>query len=244
MATMEEMNNWNYAKTWKFFSENAFNRFIPETEQYIRSLKVCVTEDLREEKDAKLKILNALKKKTLILIDGSSLNGKTTFANRLSKHIQANIVDIDLICKDWIEEHLEKTTNLIERFYLLGNVDKLTDVYILENLEKIIKEKSKNGNVILVGSYMEIIYRCIIAKTIGQYFEQVVSIYCCAKSFKDVMMMKKKRDEEFGVYKEIDDEILNAYNYSKRLLQDGGILLGFGMTASFITDTSVSDMFV
>ena len=157
MAKIEEMNKWSYAKTWKFFSENAVNRLIPEAELYVRNMTLCPTEDLREDKGARKKILASLKKKSLILIDGSSLNGKTTFANRLSKHIETSIVDIDLICKDWMEQRLDKITNPIERFSLLMNMDRLTDVYILENLEKIIKDMKRkfSMNTIIQRDYFK-----------------------------------------------------------------------------------------
>lgn len=45
---------------------------------------------------------------------------------------------------------------------------------------------------------MEVIYRTIIARTLGKYFEQTISIYCCAKKFKDVIRMKESREKEFG----------------------------------------------
>lgn len=243
MANIEEMNKWSYLEAWKFFTKNAFNRFIPETELYLRSLNFCVTKDIRDDKNADKIILESLNKKSLILIDGCSLNGKTTLGKRLSNHIQASIVDIDLICKEWIEQYLVKSTNPIDKFSFINEMDKLTDVYILENLEKIIKEKSQKGNVILVGCYMELIYRSIIVKTLGKYFDQVVSIYCCAKSFNEIIKMKKKRDIEFGFSGETDEEILNQYIYSKNLLEYEGIMLGLGMGASFITDNSVSDIF-
>lgn len=246
MAKIEEMLKWNYAKAWKFFTENAFRRMIPETELYMRSMQVCLTEDLRGKEDARQKILNSLEIKgnSLILIDGSSLNGKSTFANRLAKQINASIVDIDMICKEWIEEQQAKITNPIQNFSFLMNMDRLTDVYILENLERIIREKSQKGNVILVGAYMELIYRGIIARTLGKYFQQVISLYCCARTFKDVKAMKDQRDKEFGYSTETYDQAKAQYDYSKRLIQGDGIMLGFGMAASFITDNSVSDMFV
>ena len=129
MTKIEEMNKWNYSKTWSFFTENAVNRFIPESELYLRSLKLCPTKDIREDKDAKKIILESLKKKSLILIDGSSLNGKTTFATRLSNQTKASIVDIDLICKEWIEQYLLKNPNSIDKFSFMMKMDKLTDIY-------------------------------------------------------------------------------------------------------------------
>lgn len=244
MANIEEMVKWNYARAWKFFNENAFGRLIPETVLYIGSLSLCQTEDVRGHYDAREKILNSLKGKTLVLIDGASLNGKTTFAKRLGKRTNANVVDIDLLCKNWLEAESAKITNPVQNFSFMMNMDRLTDLYILENLERIVREKSKNGSVILVGSYMEVIYRSIIARTLGKYFQQVVSIYCCARTSKEVKNMKEKRDKEFGFSAETDAQVLELYNYSKRLLEKNGVALGIGMTASFIADNSVSDMFV
>lgn len=244
MAKIGEMMNWNYAKAWKFFTENAFGRMIPETELYLRSLTPCLAEDIRGHSEAREKILTALSKgKTLILIDGASMNGKTTLSKRLAKMTGASVVDIDLLCKDWIEKEHAKIANPIQQFAFMMNMDRLTDVYILENLERIVREKAKKGSVILVGCYMEVIYRAIIAKTLGKYFQQTVSIYCCARSFKEVKAMKTSREKEFGYSAETDEQVLNQYNYSKRLLAGEGVMLGFGMASSFIADNSVSDMF-
>lgn len=243
MATIDEMDKWNYAKAWKFFTENACNRLIPESKLYVRNMNSCQTIDIRNDKDAREKILASIKCKTLILMDGSSLNGKSTFAERLAHIVGATIVDIDIICKNWIEEQHAKITDPMKRMLFLMDMDKNTDIYILQNLEHIIKDKS-NGNVILVGSYMEVIYRTIIAKTLGKYFDQVVSIYCCAKNFRDIKMMHKKRVAQFGFELESEEELISEYDYSKRLLNYNGIMLGFGMAASFIADISVSDMFV
>ncbi len=243
MATIAEMNKWNYAKAWKFFTENACNRLIPESKLYVRSMDLCQTIDIRNDKDAREKILASIKCKTLILIDGATLNGKSTFAERLAHIIGATIVDIDIICKDWIEEQHAKITDPMQKMLFLMDMDKNTDIYILQNLERIIKDKS-NGNVILVGSYMEVIYRTIIAKTLGKYFDQVVSIYCCAQNFTDIKMMHKKRVAQFGFELESEEELISEYNYSKTLLDYNGIMLGVGMAASFIADISVSDMFV
>lgn len=244
MAKNGEMMNWNYAKAWKFFTANALGRMIPETELYLRSLTSCLAEDIRGDSEARKKILSALnKEKTLILIDGASMNGKTTLSKRLAKTIGASVVDIDLLCKDWIEKEQAKITNPFQQFTLMMNMERLTDVYILENLERIVREKAKKGSVILVGCYMEVIYRAIIARTLGKYFQQTVSIYCCSRSFKDVKAMKTNREKEFGYSVETDEEVMEQYNYSKRLLDDKGVMLGFGMAASFVSDNSVSDMF-
>lgn len=247
MPKLEEMSKWNYAKAWKFFTENAFNCCIPETQTYLASTTLCRTQDLRftpYNERARETILESLQKKTLVLIDGATLNGKSTLSERISSHIKGNIVDIDLICAAWVEEQLSQFVNPVWRMSFIMNINRLTDDYILSNLEKIVQEKSRKGTVILVGSYMEVIYRGIISKTLGKYFDQVVSIYCVAKTFSEVKRMKQKRDREFAISAITDEQVLNQYNYSKRLLKDNGIMLGIGMNHSFITDNSVSDLFL
>lgn len=243
MFNIEEMNKWNYYKAWEFFTNNAFNRYIPETELYVRSLKFGKTIDLRDDKDARKKILESIKPKTLILFDGGTLNGKTTFAERLARNIGAQVVDIDIICKKWLDQKIEKL-NDFERYLFALKVDELTSIYILKNLENIIKAKS-NNSVILVGSYMEVIYRSIIVKTLGKYFSQAVSIYCCSKTFKEVEMMLRMREKDYGVViPDMKAKALEEYNYSKRLLASDGLMLSLGMEASFIADITVSNMFV
>ena len=178
----------------------------------------------------------------MILIDGSSLNGKTTFSERLAQSIGAQVVDIDIICKNWIDNQM-KNKNDIERYLFALKTDELTDLYILKNLEDIIKKKS-NNSVILLGMYMEVIYRSIIVNTLGKYFNQVVSIYFCSKTFKEVEMMLKMRQKEYGFIPNEKDIVFHEYNYSKRLLMSDGLMLSIGMDASFIADITVSNMFV
>jgi len=244
MKTIEEINKWSYKEAWQFFNENAINRYVPELKLYFQSLeKNCKTIDLRDDKDARKKILESVKgKKTLILVDGSSLNGKTTFANRLSNCIDCEIVDIDILCIQWIEKHLNKVQVPFERNLFISKIDRLTDEFILDNLEKIIQEKSTK-TVILVGCYIELLYRAIISKTLGKYFDQVVSIYFCAKTYKEIKMLFKKREEEFKNFK-MNIDVFEQYQYSKKLLEYNGYPLGVGMDVSFIADIHVSDMFV
>lgn len=246
MFSIEEMRKWDYKTALKFFNENAVLKYCEEAQVYVRDSNISQTIDLRDDKNAREKILASLKSKTLVLVDGSSLSGKSTFAKRLAPIIDANIVDIDIICQEFLHEQLRSSNNS-ERFLFLSGYDyfdKLSDQFLENNLENIIREKSTHS-VILVGSYMELLYRTVIAKTLGKYFSQVVSIYFNQKNFKDVSMMLKKRNIEFGYEEEyMLDNILENYRYAQRLLESGGILLGIEMNASFISDTYVSDMFM
>lgn len=243
MYTMEEMNNWDYATALEFFNKNAVGQYIPETQMYVESLKKCKTIDIRNDADAREKILQSLKSKSLILMDGSSLNGKSTFAKRLARMIDAEVVDIDMLCIEWLEKERQGKSR-IEVLEIAYKLNELTDLYLLNNLENIIKEKSTKS-VILVGAYLEVIYRSIIAKTLGKYFDQVVSLYCCAKRMIDLKFFMRKRDEEFGSATNpiMETKIIEDYKYAKRLLASDGIALGIGMAASFIADITTINMF-
>lgn len=243
MYTMEEMNNWNYATAWDFFNKNAVRQYIPESQTYVQSLKIGKTIDIRDDSEAREKILQSLKSKSLILMDGSSLNGKSTFAKRLARMIEAEVVDIDMLCIEWLEKERQGKSR-IEVLKIAYKLDELTDLYLLNNLENIVKEKSTKS-VILVGAYLEVIYRSIIAKTLGKYFDQVVSLYCCAKRMRDLKFFMQKRDEQFrsATNPIMEMKIIEDYKYAKRLLASDGIALGIGMDASFIADISVINMF-
>lgn len=246
MITLTEMMKWNYKKAWQFFTENAVQRYIPESEYYIRSLNYVPTIDLRDNRKAKEIITQKISSNTLILIDGPSANGKTTFAYRISQHINGIVIDIDLLCQEWIETHLKALKSYSEKIKFVEHMDELTDNYILDELENIIREKSKsNKPVILVGLYLEVIYRSIIARTLGKYFEKVVSLLCCEKSFEQVKKFIQSRNAEFkrvlpGAFSTCAKEYVIAQNL---LSIDNRDFLGAGMTASFIVDSEVSNMF-
>ena len=246
MIALTEMMKWNYKKAWVFFTENALQRYIPETEHYIRSLKKVETIDLRGNSNAKKIIIPNITRRTLILIDGPSANGKTTLAHRISKHIDGIVVDIDFLCQDWIKKHLQSIKSYREKMEFLNHSDELTDAYLLNELENIIRKKSKgNKPVILVGLYLEVIYRSIIAKTLGKYFDKTVSLLCCEKTFEQVKRFIRSRNAEFNTV--VPDELsgcANEYYIAQNLISaKNREFLGFGMSASFIVDSEVSNMF-
>lgn len=240
MISLLEMEKWNYKTAWEFFTREAFQKYIPETEIYIRSLPLSETFDLRRNYQARSIIMNSINKNSLILIDGPSASGKTTFAKRLAKKTNAIIVDIDLLCIDWLNKQDKKN------IYALIDFDRLTDQYLLDELENIIKEKSRyNRPVILVGFYMEIIYRSIIARTLGKYFQKMISIVCCEESFEKVVKMIESRNQKFRTNLPNEKKnTLDQYNFVKEFVDSNSrIFLGVGMDMSFIVDTEVSDMF-
>ena len=246
MIKLKTMIGWNYKAAWTFFTQNAYQQYIPESELYVKSLDISPTFDLRNNPQAYSLIMNAINPRSFILIDGASANGKTTLAKRIANQTNAIIVDIDLLCKDWIEKRMQTVRTQGEMLELMINMDELTDKFLLDELENIICKKSKLGRpVILVGMYLELIYRAIISRTLGKYFERVISLVCCEKSFRKVENFINERNKKFSSDLPFEKEkCLQQYRYAKQFIERAnGFFLGVGMTSSFIVDSTVSNMF-
>ena len=204
----------------------------------------ALTADVRKEEQAKEKILSTITPRTLIFVDGASLNGKTTFATRLAKQIDGIIVDIDLVCVEWLNSQLQRCKTRQQIMQVLVCSNKATDEYLLNNLENLISNYSKEGKpVILVGYYVEVIYRGIVARTLGKYFENIVSLFCCELNFHKVEQFMKIRESEFLTKARREDILAQYLLAQKRINLEGGRLLGFGMDHSFVVNSTVSDMF-
>lgn len=239
-----DLTSLNYKEAWKYFSTDTAKQPIGEATEYIVALRRAQTIDLRKEEQAKERILGAIKPKTLILVDGCSLNGKTTFANRLARQINAIVVDVDEVCLKWVNSQLQRCRTRRQVMQVLINAGRATDEYLLNCLEDLISSYSKEGkSVILVGYYVEIIYRSIVAKTIGSYFDNTVSLFCCELDFHKVEQFMEKRANE-GESLTSREEILEQYLLSKKRVDtEGGRLLEFGMNYSFVVDSGVSNLF-
>ena len=234
----------NYKEAWDYFSNNTENQPIEEATKYLATLRRALTADVRKEEQAKEKILSTITPRTLIFVDGASLNGKTTFATRLAKQIDGILVDIDLVCVEWLNSQLQRCKTRQQIMQVLVCSNKATDEYLLNNLENLISNYSKEGKpVILVGYYVEVIYPGVVARTLGKYFENIVSLFCCELNFHKVEQFMKIRESEFLTKARREDILAQYLLAQKRINLEGGRLLGFGMDHSFVVNSTVSDMF-
>ncbi len=242
------MNKWNYKQANKFFAQNTPTHAVPETEVYIRSLPWVPTQDIRRMNNLDLSVvLGAITNRSMILVDGPSNNGKSTFAKRLAKKINAEVIDIDILCVEWMEKQSKTIQNEFERVMMLLQMDQMTDKYLEDNMERIIRQKSTlNRPVILVGMFVDLIARSIVVKTLGKYFDNVISILVCENTYKDMQKLIRFRDKEMGWSRESDNEdCKRQFEYTQRLIAHAGAMqFGFGMRKSFIINTRVSDMFL
>ncbi len=251
--TIEQMNKWSYKKAFKYFTESDRDRIILDAQNYIASLnKMVPLVDFRKEKDASMainKIKGSIGKNTLVLIDGASANGKTTFAERLASKIDAEIVDVDKLCTNYFRNIMLGPATILEKKRGAANMGQdITDEYILNNLEWIIEEKSKgNRPVILIGMYLKVIYRSLVVKCFGRYFKDgVVSIFMHANTFEDVKKLIDSRIKEFDnmhIPNEVED-CKKEYDEAGEMLNAEGKFLGIGMNASFLVNTRISDALV
>lgn len=220
------LNEMSYETAWRFFSNESENGQIINL--YLSSFKSCVTEDLRGGKNTFKRIIDSISgKKSLMLIDGASCTGKSTLASKISKTIDATIIDIDTIYTQWFISHLHNVSIDLD----------MGDEYILKNLQKIIERASNKGSVILVGKYLNIVHRSIISKTLGQYFEQVVSILMIPKDITELTILVESRNKQTKLTDESINNIVWEYAYSVRMLKDLRNYIGIGMTVSFVVNS-------
>ena len=225
----------NYGAASRYFRNANPQDRIP----YISTLPTTKLTNLWDDPHACERIISLVKPKSLIFVDGASVNGKSTLARWLAQNSNATVLDIDIICLNWIIERMH-TGSLAERAYLMQNYDKATDDFIFDNLEDIVKKESKSEKaVILVGTFLSVISRAIVARTLGKYFEHVISLLCCEKSFKHVIKMFKCREKELGKDKRGLSNIREEYELARKLIEENnGIFLGFGMDESYLFNAS------
>lgn len=249
MKNLAEMQNWTYREAHEYFEKDRKN--YSEIREYLKDLKLVPTIDLRnlqKKSDAVEEIIESINNRTFILIDGASQNGKTTFAKRLAKKVDGIVLDIDWLCKEWIDQELIKAKDQVEYFKIVSNMGPLTDEYLLRELENIICQKSKmNKPVILVGMYLDLIFRTIIFRSFGQrYFKKIVSILCFEDSFEKVEYFIERRKKKFDVITAPGERerCLAQYNIVRDIVnnQDGSFL-GLGVDNSFIINSDISNNF-
>lgn len=248
MTDLTEMIKWNYKETKNFFDTRAIGTDIPETKIYIDSLiGSSQTVDIRSKNEHHELTQELTSTQCFIIIDGPSNSGKSTFARRLANAINAEIVDIDLLCYDYLQNRINQCKNYMEVLMAYHNIDQETDEFILNNLEDIIAEKAKKSKtVILVGMYLEPIYRCILARTLGKYFKRTVSLFCLEYCFGEIQKMQRSRANEFGgktMPGEIE-KLHRQYMLAKEFasMEDGKILAA-GVDSSYLVNTTVSNWY-
>ena len=183
---VSEMLAWNYEKAMTIYEEcmrnvgsARSNAILNDFVGYMRAVasRRCsqvydYTKSPRLGKEYVAEIIQKSKRATLIVVDGESGTGKTTFAKKLCQKEDFFLFDLDEYAAKLFTEHM-----------FSGNggvivIDEKQDELLRQHTERIIREGSDNGKktTVMVGCYRNVIYRTIITHTIGKYFESVKSI--------------------------------------------------------------------
>ncbi|MBQ6860611.1 MAG: hypothetical protein IJO08_03085 [Clostridia bacterium] len=183
---VQEMLSWNYQKamtTYDEFLRNMGNaRGEALADDFMSYLQVVAnrrysqvrdyTKFPREGEKYVAEIIQSSKHGTLIIVDGESGTGKSTFAKKLCQKEDFFLFDLD-----------EYAAKLLTEYLFSGDAgmiffDQKQDELLRQHTERIIKEGSNNGQktTVMVACFRNVVYRTIIAHTLGKYFEKVISI--------------------------------------------------------------------
>lgn len=241
MLDYQELRELNYAEAYKCFIEEQEEHFIEMC--FFSELIVhrCEVEDLR---NTDIEIPREIfEGGWLILIDGASCSGKTTLAKKLgAKYPESiNVVDVDLVCMEWIKRQIEKSPSLERKINILRHQDKLTDQFLLENFEEMVKGASIEGKTtIVVGCFMDIIYRALAGFTLGKYYKRTAFV-TIQEGWSDMKYNMKQRELQFeGMGSESQiRQTEEQYVFFENVLNNEPNLLGIGADRSFIVNKKV-----
>lgn len=247
MPSLEEMRNWNYGEAWEYFMESN-NYASEEAIQYFRNIaKKCRVSDIRSRKSETKIPEEMYRGGWLILIDGESCSGKTTIAEGIkSKYPDTvSILDIDIVCFEWIDEKIQKLTSENEKKKFLISAREMSDEYLKMEFENLVKKESDNGKktVIIVGCFLETVFRAIIGTVLGKHFEKV-AFFTVHEKLHRLEKYFQKREKEFGNY-DVGSmvsitqfaETMRQYNFLEQVVTKEHLhQLGIGCDISFIID--------
>ena len=242
MPSLEEMRNWNYGEAWEYFMENN-NYASEEAMQYRNIAKKCRVSDIRSRKDETNISEEIYKGGWLILIDGESCSGKTTISEGIkSKYPDTvSILDIDIVCFEWIDEKIQKLTSENEKKKFLISAREMSDEYLKMEFENLVKKESDNGKktVIIVGCFLETVFRAIIGTVLGKYFKKV-AFFTVHENLHRLEKYFQTREKEFGNGNASITqfaETMEQYNFLEHVVKKGYLhQLGIGCDISFLID--------
>ena len=238
MPNLKKMKRMNYAEAWTFFMENK-RMGAPEAMDYLKYIsRKTFVDDVRGKA---IPFDELYKGGWLIIVDGVSCSGKTTTAKKIAEQFPetVEIIDIDYLFGAWLQREAEKIPNKEERKFFVKKAEKQGDEYLKLNLENLVENRAKEGKtVIIVGCFLETIYRAVVGTVLGKYFEKV-AIFTIYEEMETVNKYIEKRENTFGnpggtlLAKQIS-ETSRQISFLKRVIDTQSFVLGFGADKSFI----------
>lgn len=241
MPSLKKMKKMNYAEALEFFMENE-RMGSPEATDYLKYIsRKSFVYDMRGKEITSDGIYEG---GWLIILDGVSCSGKSTIAKKIGKKFPetVEVIDIDYLFSAWVHREAEKITRGDEKNIFLNKIEKQGDEYLKLNLENIIANRARDGKtVVLVGCFLETIYRAFLGTIFGKYFENV-DIFTIYEEMTTLKEYQESREEDFGnpggkVLQEQVDETSKQYSFLKQVISLQPFVLGFGADVSFLINS-------
>lgn len=240
MPNLKKLKKMNYAEAWEFFLENQ-RMGSPEATDYLKYIsRKSFVYDVRGKA---IPLDELYKGGWLIVMDGVSCSGKTTTAKNIAKQFPetVEVIDIDYLFGAWLHREAEKIPNKEERKVFVKNAEKKGDEYLKLNLENLVENRAKEGKtLILVGCFLETIYRAIVGTVLGKYFDKV-AIFTIYEDMATLKKYQENREADFNnpggkVLQEQIDETSRQYSFLTQVINLQSFVLGFGADLSILID--------
>ena len=175
MSNLKKLKEMSYKEAYEYFMESG-KILSNDAEDYLmyiaREASVC--DDIRGKSGIPKEVY---KGGWLLVIDGPSCSGKSTMAKEIEKKFPetVDVFDIDEVLLDWGKKKMSEIPNKIDQIIFAATAEKMAIEYLKRNMESLIAARAKNGKtIVLVGCFLDFIYRSIIGVTLGKYFNKVV----------------------------------------------------------------------
>lgn len=237
MPSLRKMKKLNYSEAWEYFMENK-KMGSHEAMDYIKYIaRKTVVYDMRGQKITSDEIY---KGGWLIVLDGVSCSGKSTMAKKIAEKFPetVEVIDVDDLFYGHIYQEAEKFTKA-EWMTFWDNVEKQGNEYLKLNLENIVSNRAEEGKtIILVGCFLETIYRAFIGTILGRYFQNV-AFFTIYEEMETLTEYQEKRESDFNnpggkLLMEQINETSKQLSFLKQVIDEQPVVLGCGADLSIL----------
>lgn len=241
MPSLKRMKKMNYAEAWEFFMKEKRMGSLEATDYLKYISRKSFVYDMRGKE---ITFDELYKGGWLIILDGVSCSGKSTTAKKIAEKFPetAEVIDIDYLFNAWLHREAEKIQNKEVQKDFLKKVERQGDDYLKLNLENLISNRAREGKtVVLVGCFLETIYRAFSGTTLGKYFDKV-AIFTIYENMTTLKKYQESRESDFGnpggkVSPEQIEETSRQYDFLTQVINLQPFVLGFGADVSFLINS-------
>ncbi len=243
MLSLRKMKKMNYSEAWNYFMKPEMMG-SQEAIDYVNYVsKKTLVYDLRDQPVAFVALEKIYKGGWLIIIDGVSCSGKSTMAKKIAEKFPetVEVIDIDYTFKAWVYQKLNNISPEKRKKVYYSMLEKQGDEYLRLNLENMVDNRAGEGKtVILVGCFLQTIYRAFLGKTLGKYFDNV-AIFTVYEDEKTLKKYQQSREADFGndggdISLEQINETAQQYQLLKEIIANQPKVLGFGADLAILVN--------